>query len=199
MCVCICSHTDTHKHRRAKDRGINGFNHKVLLSYLSVETQGRDQWPQLLWLIISHCGHGEGRLSPHYHRTPSLCTWEKKTHTFSGPGSFFHSQSLWEDGDDDHTQVLGLSFCKTISRAEARAGPLAPTHVAHNAKSPRQQQTLPAPFCYGLLLFNWQMKLYAFICVRHDILMHMPTMEWLNWANWPQNYFIGLSFCAENT
>lgn len=45
-------------------------------------------------------------------------------------------------------------FCKTVSRAEARAGPLAPTDVAHNAKSPRQQETLPAPFCYNLLLFN---------------------------------------------
>lgn len=59
------------------------------------ETQGRDQWPQPHLLIISHCGHEEGQLSPHYHRTPSLCTWEKQTRIFSGPGSFLHSQSLW--------------------------------------------------------------------------------------------------------
>lgn len=87
--------THRYKHRRVKDRGINGINHKVLLSYLSIETQGRDQWPQPHLLIISHCGHEEGQLSPHYHRTPSLCTWEKQTRTFSGPGSFLHSQSLW--------------------------------------------------------------------------------------------------------
>lgn len=84
---------------------------------------------------------------------PSLCTWEKQTHTFSGPGSFLHNQSLGKDGEGDHIQVLG-PLLQGGQQGRSRAGPLAPTDVAHNAKSPRQQETLPAPFRYDLLLFN---------------------------------------------
>lgn len=60
----------------------------------------------------------------------------------------------WESWRRWPTYRFWDCFCKTVSRAEARAGPLASTDVAHNAKSPRQQETLPAPFCYDLLLFN---------------------------------------------
>lgn len=94
--VCICSHTDTHKHRTVKDRRINGFNHKVLLSYLSVETQGREPVTSAMLGNNLPLWPWRGPTVFPLPRTPSLCTWEKQTHTFSGPGLFLHSQSLWE-------------------------------------------------------------------------------------------------------
>lgn len=75
------------------------------------------------------CALGESRPAPSQGQAPS------STASLSGKG-----------GGDGHTQMLGLSFCKTVSRAEAGAGPLAPTDATHNAKSPGSRKLSQLPF-----------------------------------------------------